>query len=215
LANSKKIAWGKNTAESGFDFSWTGKPERYYFVEQSPDLSANSWSLFPYAVKGDGSEAGLFLDPELSIATTAAVLPGADYDGDGQSNLREFLDGTDPIDPFNGEAVSLQIRHGDGQTGASGNFLEQPLVVWVLDAAGRPLQGVPVRFHSTTAHEGVSVFRDASTRTFRSFREETSFGDQRCCSSLACNCPPLLSGSARMIRPVPHRQTRNCRLLSF
>jgi hypothetical protein len=57
------VQWGESAAGSGFDLSWTGKPARYYFIKQSPDLSADSWSLFPYAVKGDGSAAGVFLDP--------------------------------------------------------------------------------------------------------------------------------------------------------
>lgn len=113
------VQWGKNTAESGFDLSWTGKPDRYYFVEQSPDLSANSWSLFPYAVIGDGGEAGLFLDPEPErfffrlryTDDTADPLLNDDFDADGVSNRMELLYG---LNPFDGSDTPSTDSDGNG-----------------------------------------------------------------------------------------------------
>ena len=235
--------WTRAPDGNGFDYAWTGKPGRYYFIEQSPDLSAGSWGLYPYATKGDGGAEGLwmeppaerfffrlrytdspddpllledfnasgfsnrveldaggnpfslpdadgngvpdpidafwadevpaawkqalpddpdkaFYDPDNAIAAPADVKPGDDYDGDGRSNLREYLDGTDPADFFNGEDVELRIRYGDGQTGAAGAFLEHSLIVRVLDASGEPVTGAPVRFATGGGHDGLGVFRD-------------------------------------------------------
>jgi len=39
-------------------------------------------------------------DPNDSILTLEDVLPGDDFDGDGESNLTEFLNGTDPTNPL-------------------------------------------------------------------------------------------------------------------
>lgn len=53
-------------------------------------------------------------NPGDSITTIADVLPGDDYDGDGDSNLEEFAAGSDPTDP-NSTAVDTD---GDGMNDA-------------------------------------------------------------------------------------------------
>jgi hypothetical protein len=241
------VQWGKSAVEPGFDLSWTGKPDRYYFVEQSPDLSANSWSLFPYAVKGDGSEVGVFLDPSPSrfffrllytdeiddplllddfndsgfsnrdeldmganpfdgtdtngngvpdhieafwanevpdawkqafvddpnkalydpdntIAGLSDVSPGDDYDGDGRSNLREYLDGSDPTDYYSQGALTItpqiQVLSGDNQYGLIWSSLPKRLTVIVTNSAtGAPLANAPVTFSPTSGSVSRTVAR--------------------------------------------------------
>jgi len=244
------VQWGKSAVESGFDLSWTGKPDRYYFVEQSPDLSANSWSLFPYAVKGDGSEVGVFLepspshfffrlrytdvtdyplllddfndsgfsnrdeldiganpfdgtdtngndvpdhieafwanevsdswkqavvddpnkalyDPDSTIAELSDVRPGDDYDGDGRSNLREYLDGSDPADYYSQGTHTItpqiQILSGDNQYSPTSSSLPKRLTVIVTDSAtGDPLENAPVTFSPTSGSVSRTVARTIS-----------------------------------------------------
>lgn len=231
------VKWIRNTPEDGFDFSWTGKPDRYYFVEQSPDLSIDSWSFFPYATKGDGGEAGIslslsadkfffrlrytddtdspllradfnqsgfsnrdqldmgtdpfgttdtdqdgipddieafwaqvaqawklaiindpnadFYDPANQIDSVAGILPGDDYDGDGRSNLREYLDGTDPADFFNGTPAYLYALSGDSQTATPGTLMADSLNVSVANRNGAELPGAPVRFTANGGYNGL------------------------------------------------------------
>lgn len=239
------IEWMRNAPEDGFDFSWTGKPDRYYFVEQSPDLSSGSWSFFDYATKGDGGEAGFFLsrtydkhfyrlrytddtahpllledfnqngltnrdeldiganpfddtdsnnngvpdhieafwaqvpeawklaivndpnaiyyDPDSHIDSIEKVLPGGDYDGDGRSNLGEYLDGTDPTDFFNGEPAIIRALAGDAQTAVPSSLLNSYLSVSVADSTGAEIAGAPVRFVVDDGHNGLAAkFNDAS-----------------------------------------------------
>ena len=243
----ENVHWVRNTLESGFDLSWTGKPDRYYFVKQSPDLSANSWSLFPYAVKGDGSETGLFLDPlpsrfffrllytddideplllddfndsgfsnrdeldiganpfdgtdtngngvpdhieafwtnevpdawkqafvddtdkalydpDNTIAGLSDVSPGDDYDGDGHSNLREYLDGSDPTDYYSQGTLTItphiQVLSGDKQYSPTSSSLPKRLTVLVTDAStGEPLKNAPVIFSPSSGSVSRTVAR--------------------------------------------------------
>jgi hypothetical protein len=252
------VQWGKSAVESGFDLSWSGKPDRYYFVKQSPDLSANSWSLFPYAVKGGGSEVGVFLDPSPSrfffrllytddiddplllddfndsgfsnrdeldiganpfdgtdtngngvpdhieafwadevseswkvafvdnpnknlydpdntIAELSNVHPGDDYDGDAHSNLREYLDGSDPTDYYSQGTLTItpqiQVLSGDNQYSPTSSSLPKRLTVIVTDSAtGNPLENAPVTFLPTSG----SVSR-AAARTIADGRSAVTF----------------------------------------
>ncbi|NBB78222.1 MAG: hypothetical protein GVY36_02075 [Verrucomicrobia bacterium] len=229
------IQWTYNPAQGGFEYSWTGQPDHYYFVEMSPDLSPGSWSFFPYATKGVGSEAGIFIslsaekffyrlrytddvnsplltadfnangfsnrdqldietdpfettdadqngipdaieafwaqvpqawklaivndpnadfyDPDDQIGSSADILPGDDYDGDRRSNLREYLDGTDPADFFNGDTPQLFIVRGNFQKSTPESITNEPMVVLVLNSEGGVLANAPVVF-SVTAGGG-------------------------------------------------------------
>ena len=235
------VKWERNQAEDGFDFSWTGKPERYYFIEQSSNLKPGSWFYFPFAVKGQGDSTGIFLsrgenrsffrlryadsrdsmllasdysrdgfsnqdlldiganpfdsvdssgngipdaveafwaqvpaawklmivndpqshfyDPDGLISSIEGVLPGDDYDGDGRSNLREYLDGTDPTDYFNGEPAFLYIHSGDGQTAGPSSYLDAKICVRVIKADGSEYLNAPVQFE-TVGHHGLSIYQD-------------------------------------------------------
>ena len=234
------VQWTRAPDGIGFDYAWTGKPDRYYFIEQSPDLSADSWSFFPYAVKGDGGSEGLFLnpsserfflrlrytdstddpllledfnasgfsnrveldaggnpfnmpdadgngvpdsidafwadevpdawkqalpddpdkafyDPDNAVATLADVRPGDDYDGDGRSNLREYLDGTDPADFFNGASANIIALGGDGQNGGPGEVLAEPFLAAVSRSDGASAHGAPVIFEVASGHAGLGT----------------------------------------------------------
>jgi Concanavalin A-like lectin/glucanases superfamily/Bacterial TSP3 repeat len=52
-----------------------------------------------------------------------------DYDGDGISNLQEYLNGTDPTDYYNGVLPTLVITSGNNQTGQTNTLLPEPVVV--------------------------------------------------------------------------------------
>lgn len=69
-----------------------------------------------------------------------------DFDGDGLSNLQEFLRGSDPTDYFNGLTPMVEIVSGDNQIGDPETLLAGPLVVRVSDAAGAALVNAPVGF---------------------------------------------------------------------
>jgi hypothetical protein len=52
--------------------------------------------------------------------------------------------GGDLVLPGDGEAASIQILQGNGQSGRVGELLALPILVQVTDATGRPVVGVPV-----------------------------------------------------------------------
>jgi hypothetical protein len=73
-------------------------------------------------------------------------LPNADFDGDGISNLQEYLRGSDPRDYYNGETPVLEIVSGNNQVGNPGTVLSRPFTVRVRSATGRPFLNAPVTF---------------------------------------------------------------------
>ena len=60
----------------------------------------------------------------------------ADPDGDGFTNLREYQNGTDPFDYFNGATFNLNIVTGDHQLGPAGMWLTQSLVIQTTNGSG-------------------------------------------------------------------------------
>jgi len=279
----ENVQWIRNIAEGGFDFSWNGRPEHYYFVEMSTDLSAGSWSFFPYATKGDGGEAGIFLslvadrfflrlrhtddvesplltadfnqsgfsnrdqldmgtdpfgtvdadasgipddieafwaqvapawklavvndpnaafyDPDGAINSIEAVLPGDDYDGDGRSNVREYLDGSDPVDYFNGETAALRVLAGDGMSAEAGTFINGSLYAQVTDSAGTLLENAPVRFSTIGGYAGLArLINPENLHTSLTVRTQ-SLG-----AAARYKVPPA-PGSSQVIASIPGGQT--------
>jgi len=68
----------------------------YQVVLTNPSGSVTSAPAFLWI---DNDENGMADSWELAHFGALGVLPNADADGDGVSNLQEFLDGADPLDP--------------------------------------------------------------------------------------------------------------------
>jgi hypothetical protein len=81
---------------------------------------------------------------EVRYFGSIAALPTADADGDGISNLQEYLNGTDPTDYYNGVRPTLEKLACDSQLGVAGTVLANPLVIRVSGASGY-LSNAPVR----------------------------------------------------------------------
>ena len=78
----------------------------------------------------------------------------ADANGNGVSNLDEFLNGNDPrLLAYGGVKPTIQVVSGDGQTPISGRFMPLPVRVRVLRPDGSAWAGAPVHFHADP-HEG-------------------------------------------------------------
>jgi probable HAF family extracellular repeat protein len=82
--------------------------------------------------------------------------PNADPDGDGQSNLEEFLQNSDPNDYYNGVTPIVAIVSGDHQKAEVSSFLSAPLVVRV-SSHGQPLINASVEFVVITGDAELSA----------------------------------------------------------
>ncbi len=113
----------------------------------------------------DSDQDGMGDDWERECCGDLSHNGGSDADGDGLTDIQEFLRGTDPTqanadgdlftdfvdafpdDSFNGATPLLTVVGGDRQYGTAGNFNAQPFEVAVWNLAGTtPLVGVPVTF---------------------------------------------------------------------
>ena len=92
------------------------------------DGMLDGWEIEHGFAPNDGSDAAL------------------DSDGDGISNLNEYLQGKDPNDYYNGFTPTLEVVSGNFQIGVPGLFLEQPLVVKVTDSFGSAHANAPLSF---------------------------------------------------------------------
>jgi alpha-tubulin suppressor-like RCC1 family protein len=72
-----------------------------------------------------------------------------DWDGDGITNLQEFLRSSDPNDYFNGTPAAIEVVSGDNQLGDPEAMLPAPFVVRVAKSNGQPLANAPVTFSVT------------------------------------------------------------------
>lgn len=99
--------------------------------------------------------AAAFYDPQDAVAAPADVQPLDDYDGDGVPNALECLDGTDPIDFFNGAPAKIRALGGDAQTAPPLAFLAEDLRVSVTDEAGAEWDGAPIRFSVSDGFDGL------------------------------------------------------------
>lgn len=92
-----------DSVTDAFTFSWWGKPGRHYFIQQSTELTAGSWSYVPNIMTGqDAIEAWgftttgsrLFLRLKYSDASTLDPW-NFDFDGDGVTAGQELTLGLD------------------------------------------------------------------------------------------------------------------------
>ena len=72
-----------------------------------------------------------------------------DSDGDGFSNNNEYLNGTDPLDYYNGILPSVIVVSGDGQTGVTNHWLSHSLTVQVVGNNSSVLTNAPLTFTIT------------------------------------------------------------------
>ncbi len=91
------------------------------------------WAQVPDAWKQQIVDASIAANG--AIRTLADVQPNDDFDGDGLSNLQEYLAGTSPIDPHSVFALALSVTPPTGGTGESqAGAAAQYVVRWNSEA---------------------------------------------------------------------------------
>ena len=86
-------------------------------------------------------------DPNDDITQISDVLADADYDGDGISNLEEFLADSDPAGFYDALNPSMIFPDSTVYVGRAGCYLHTPLRVQLVDAdTGAPIAGKPVSY---------------------------------------------------------------------
>ncbi len=116
----------------------------------------------------DADNDGLPDNWELEHFGNLAQGGGDDPDGDGLSNLQEYLQGSNPTDYFNGATPVLTMASANPQTGNPGQLLPAALAVRVADAAGNAYANASVIFTVISGGGSLQVTNSAtagSTRT--------------------------------------------------
>lgn len=88
---------------SSYKFDWEGTADEAYFIQWSLDLEG--WQYFPLVDQGVdhdefnfNSSSERFFVRVVSWPYTGTDPHGADFDGDGLSNIFELMFGLDPLD---------------------------------------------------------------------------------------------------------------------
>jgi hypothetical protein len=129
----------------------------------------------------DASDPSFYVVPDawqLQYFGSTGHASTADDDGDGLSNLQEYVNGTNPNDFFNGIPATLTITWGNNQTGAPGSFVSQPLTVKITNTAGRPYTGGSVTYTVTSGGGTLQPTSTASPATTQT-RVTESTGETR------------------------------------
>lgn len=85
--------------------------------------------------------------------------PNADADGDGVTNMEEYLGEYDPTDIYS-PIPYVTVYGGNQQGGAVNQFLPEPLIVQVKNIRNKPILNAPVRF--TVANGGGQLSKATS-----------------------------------------------------
>lgn len=133
-----------------------------------PDDVAAYWNAIPGSWKqafvDDTNKA--FYDPDGLINSLALVMPNDDYDGDSVSNIMEHLNGTDPIDFFNGSTnVYLKIIQAEGENVAPQTYLNPPLIVKVVRRDGSTWNNAPILLSTVSNHAGLAADQIATPQS--------------------------------------------------
>lgn len=95
----------RTEASDVFKFTWQGKADRTYFLQNSQDLQ--HWVTLPILEVGSGAQIEYLFTataPRFFFRLRYSDLPAADvrtgdFDGDGVSNWAEIQQGIDPFNP--------------------------------------------------------------------------------------------------------------------
>ena len=82
----------------------------------------------------------------------------ADDDGDGLSNLKEYIQGTNPNDFFNGGSPHLTIVKGENQTGPPNALVSEPLTVKITNDQGAPYNNGAVTYLQIGGEKAPGIF---------------------------------------------------------
>ncbi len=89
-----------------------------------------------------------------------------DTDGDGVSNLDEYILGSDPNDFFNNVRPKIIVVSGQYQFASPGEFFLNPIIVKVYKPDGTPWANAPVTFSATGASGSYSTSNTSESPTF-------------------------------------------------
>ena len=126
-----------------------------------------TWDEVPEAwkqaiVDSDNAE---FYDPNGLVTSTADVLPGDDYDGDGYTNREEYLNNTDPTDFYNGQTAEYTINILNTQLprGATGAIASPSLVFEARNASGNLVPNAPIFLDPSSTGTSLTSNADGSS----------------------------------------------------
>lgn len=130
-----------------FDMQWNLRP----------DSSNGQWDLGAYELipdSDDGLPPGWQEWIAIHFPGVSNVDPHGDADGDGLSNLEEFLAGSDPNNYYSQGTTTIvpviTVVSGNNQSGLPGMFISEPLVVEVTNQMnGEALSNAPITFAVT------------------------------------------------------------------
>ena len=136
-------------------YPWTNLPsDNYLFANIGQAKALFSFDLTKAAPNVDANQNNIPDWWELKYVRSLFANLDEDSDGDGVSNRREYLNGTDPTDYFNGKVPVLSLDSGDGQVGKPGEWTALPLTVLIRNSANVALGNAPVTFTLTSSQGG-------------------------------------------------------------
>jgi alpha-tubulin suppressor-like RCC1 family protein len=146
------------------------------------NLKPSGWALFDAAyrwalghVPGIFDEDGDDLDDnfEMQYFGDLDEGPTGDFDGDGLNNAQEFLNGTSPIDFYNGTLPLITKLSGDNQSGFTNLFLGTPFTAYV-STNSIALTNAPVLFNIASGGGLFSSVSNGTTSATLEVRTDTN-----------------------------------------